>query len=281
MTFVSCSKQKIIPEKTLTEIIYRMYISDAVLNRDIYIPHKDSVRIYEPIIEKFGYSLDDLRITFLKYTTENGKLQAILKEVSQKIETEKNIYKIPARIEKLSENMNVGVDSISLVSKTLTKHNIEIRLSEQGVYDVSASYFFYQNDSTQNPKMTAWLESRLNRDSVICKQEINLLKDSVFNDYSISMKFSDPDFNILKIYWLDFDNKLETQKPEIRPSVSRTPSKKKVSAKIKPDTTTRLHLIIKDKSVKYNFEKSDTTKLMEQYEFVGPPPFDSLDIQVN
>jgi hypothetical protein len=252
------------------------------------MPHKDSMKIYEPIVEKFGYNIDDLRGTFLKYIAEDGKLQAILKEVSQKIENEKNIYKGPARIEKLSENMNVGADSISIISKILSKQNIEVRLTEQGVYDISASYFFYHNDSTQNPKMAAWLESRLHKDSIVNKQEVSLVKDTVFTDYSISVRFNDPNFNILKIYWLDFDNKLVTPKPEILPSKPKTPankrvddSKKKSTVKIKPDTTIRLHLIIKDKSVKYNFEESDTTKLKEIYEFIGPPsPFDSLSTQM-
>jgi hypothetical protein len=287
ITFVSCSRQKIIPEKILAEIIYQMQITDVVLlTRETSMRHIDSIRIYEPIIEKFGYSLDDLRETFLKYTAKDGKLQDVFKLVIAKIDDEKNIYQEPARIEKLSENMNVGADSISISSRIMSKQNIEVRLSEQGVYDVSASYFFYKNDSAVNPRMAVWLESRMHKDSIIEKQEVILVKDTVFNDYSLRVRFNNLDFNILKVCWLDFDNKLEAPKPAISSSsLSKTPankqiinSKKTSTTKIKPDTVTRQHLIIKRKSVKYNFEESDTTKLKERDEFVGPPsPFEFLD----
>ncbi|MDR2287335.1 MAG: DUF4296 domain-containing protein [Prevotellaceae bacterium] len=284
ITFVSCSKQKIIPEKILADIIYQMQITDVVLLMyETSMRHIDSIRIYEPIVEKFGYSLDDLRNTFIKYTAEDGKLQDVFKQVIAKINNEKNIYQEPARIEKLSENMNVGADSIFIYARTMSKQNIEVRLSEQGVYDVSASYFFYKNDSAVNPRMTIWLESRMHKDSIIEKQEVSLVKDTVFTDYSLRVRFNNLDFNILKIFWLDFDNKLEA--PKLVTSPSKTPankqiinSKKKPAAKIKPDTITRQHLIIKRKSVKYNFEESDTTRLKEKNEFVGPPsPFEFLD----
>jgi hypothetical protein len=245
------------------------------------------LKIYEPIIEKFGYDFEDLRNTFLKYTAEDGKLQSVLKKAVKRIDDEKNIYKEPARIEKLSENMNVGTDSVSLVSRTLNKQNIEVRLSEKGVYDISASYFFYKNDSTINPKMAVWLESAAYKDSIMEKQEISLLKDTVFTDYLIRVKFNDPKFNVLKIYWLDFEQKTEVSKPEIavsspaRPTRPARPTnnriidtKKKPDVKVKQDTTTRQHLIIRRKSVKYNFEESDTTRVKE--EFVGPLLPDSL-----
>jgi hypothetical protein len=283
---VSCSKQKIIPENVLAEIIYNMYITDAVLlnYESSIMRYKDSLKIYEPVIEKYGYNFDDLRRTFLKYAAEDGKLQSVLKTVVKRIDDEKNIYKDSARIEKLSENMNVGTDSVSIVSRTVNKQNIEVRLSEQGVYDISASYFFYKNDSTKNPKMAVWLESAAYKDSIIEKQEISLVKDTVFTDYLIQVNFNDPKFNILKIYWLDFEQKPDLLKPETTASLSAKSTKpantrivnpkKKPNIKIKPDTTTRQHLIIRRKSVKYNFEKSDTTRLND--EFVGPLLPDSL-----
>jgi hypothetical protein len=285
IAFISCSKQRIIPENILAEIIYEMQIADVVLvAHESSIRYRDSMRIYEPLIEKFGYNFDDLRKSFLKYT-ENGKLQSVLKKVIKRIEDEKDIYKEPARIEKLSENMNVGADSVFLQSRTVNKQNIEVRLSEKGVYDISAGYFFFKNDSTKNPKMRVWLESSIHKDSVMERQEISLIKDTVFTDYLLRVRFNDPDFNILKIYWIDFEQKPDSQKAEIATSSPSKPvrlvdsritnPKQKTNVKIKPDITTRQHLIIRRKSVKYNFEESDTTKLKE--EFIGPLLPDSLD----
>jgi hypothetical protein len=178
--------------------------------------------------------------------------------------------------------MNVGADSIAFVSRTPNKHNIEVRLSEQGVYDVSASYLFYKNDSTKNPKMAVWLESRAHKDSIVDRQEINLVKDTVFTDYLIRVKFNNPNFNILKIYWMDFDKEPDLLKRETLASLPKSPannrivgSRKKPGAVIKPDTTIRQHFIVKRMSVKYNFEESDTTRMKEKDEFVGPMPYKS------
>ncbi|MDR3246858.1 MAG: DUF4296 domain-containing protein [Prevotellaceae bacterium] len=288
---ISCSNKKNIPEKILVEIIYKIHITDAVLTtRESSIYYRDSMRIYEPIIEQYGYKFDDLRRTLLDYATKDGKLQSVHDKVAKKIAAEKAIYQPLARIEKLSENMNVGADSVSIVSKTFNKRNIEVRLSEQGVYDVSASYFFFKNDSTKNPKMVVWLESKAHKDSIVAKQEISLVKDTVFTDYSIRVNFNDPNFNLLKIYWLDFDaspddllkstaakpttatstakpqtnNRISNPKPVTKPKNPKTKSVK--------DTVTKQHFIIKRMTVKYNFEESDSTKLNVNDDFIGPMP---------
>jgi hypothetical protein len=264
-----------------------MQLVDAVLStRESHTFHKDSMRIYEPVIEKFGYTIDDLHRTLLKHIAYDNELQSIISQIIEKIKAEKDIYQEPARIEKLSENMNIGSDSISIVSRTVNKHSIEISLSEQGVYDVAASYFFYKNDSTENPKMAVWLESKMYKDSIIDRQEVNLVKDTVFTDYSLRVRFYNPSFNILKIYWIDFEQKNDLSKSKTVTSLPVKPvnnqtvkSKKKTNVKIKPDITTRQHFIIKRKSVKYNFEESDTVSLKERDEFIGPllpEPLDSL-----
>jgi hypothetical protein len=271
---VSCSKQKIIPENTLVEIIYNMHITDAVLsNKESSLYSiRDSMRIYEPVIEKYGYNIEDLRRTFLKYATKDGKLQAVHDKVIKKLEAEKTIYQPMARIEKLSENMTIGADSVYVKSRTFSKRNIDVKLSEQGVYDISANYFFFKNDSTKNPKMIVWLESVMNKDSIMDKQEIQLVKDSVFTDYSARVRFNKPNYSLLKIYWLDFDENLNLSTKPVAIKPANVKSKIKKPADIKKDTVTKQHFIIKKMTVKYNFEESesDSIKLKENIEFVGP-----------
>jgi len=272
--FVSCSRQRIIPEKILVNIIYDMHITDAVLTTNesslLFNTNRDSIRIYEPLVEKYGYNLEDLRRTLLKYATKEGKLQSVHDKVVAKIEAEKNIYRPMARIEKLSKNLTIGADSVYIKIRTFNKRNIDVRLEEQGVYDISASYFFFKNDSTKNPKMLVWLESALSKDSIMDKQEIELVKDSVFADYSARVRFNKPNYNLLKIYWLDFDESLIPKPAPIKPVDTKKQNKKQ--AEIKKDTITKQHFIIKNMTVKYNFEEtaSDSIKIKENNEFIGP-----------
>ncbi|MDR1897482.1 MAG: DUF4296 domain-containing protein, partial [Prevotellaceae bacterium] len=214
LVFVSCSKT-LIPENTLAKILYEMYLTEAIIasQGELQSSVIDSTRVYEPIIEKYGYSLTDLRKTMIAYAAKKDKLPSVYEKVRAMLADEKRIYQPLARIEKLSKNIYIGSDSIMVKSRSFNKRPFNlITLTEQGIYDVSASFFFFKNDSTKNPKMTVWLESRLHKDSIVGKQEADLIKDSLFNHYSLKVAFNNPDFNQLKGFWLDFEEKVDSTK---------------------------------------------------------------------
>ena len=250
---ISCSKIKTVPDNVLANILFEMHIADAIVNFG-ELKSGDSIRIYEPIAEKYGYSLAEVKHTMLKHTTKEDKLQEIYDKVSLKIAHEKEINTPLARIEKLSQNMYKGGDSIEINSITFNQQRFEVGLEEFGIYDIHANYLFFENDSTKNPVMTVWLASSTFKDSVIQKQEIALNKDSLYTNYSLQITHNNPTFTILKGFWVDFEK--------------RKQDTVKITAKNKPvkvDSTYRQHIHINSMTIKYNFEKSDsiTTKMKE------------------
>ncbi|MDR1896233.1 MAG: hypothetical protein LBR10_05530, partial [Prevotellaceae bacterium] len=95
---------------------------------------------------------------------------------------------------------------------------------------------------------------------------------------------NNPDFNQLKGFWLDFEEKVDSTKltkPDsnkkqtlITKPTLKTAPKKTEPKKVKEDTVTRQHFIMKGMTIKYNFEESDSTKLTTD-DFIGPPPEES------
>ena len=55
----SCSSRKMIDDKTLATIFKEAYITNAFLG--VRYMNLDSLQIYEPILDKYGYTPEDLR----------------------------------------------------------------------------------------------------------------------------------------------------------------------------------------------------------------------------
>lgn len=245
-----------IPEKILVEILYDMHLTDAMLTTD-GLNDVDSMKIYEPIAAKYGYRFDDINRTLMHYALQNNKLPEIYGKVKTKIENEQSIYRPQARIEKLSQNLYPGVDSLTIASPIRSKRPFDLTLDEQGVYDISASYRFFADDSTKNPRISVWLESTT-RDTVQ-HQEITLEKDTLVQEYSFRIIFKDPKYNRLKGFWLNFDEDPPKKTNEIKPPQIRSKKNKPVPPPVKKPLQ---HIDIKKMLIKYNFEESDSTRVI-------------------
>lgn len=272
----SCSKSKTIPDKKLVNILYDMYLLDAVTYNTGISNYDDSVRVYDPITEKYGYSVDDLNRTLRKHILKDGQLQKIFEKVNVKIAAEKKKWEPEARIEKLSQNQFRGTDSMVINSTVFSPRGFNVKLDEIGVYDVSAEFFFFEDDSTKNPKMTVWMSSQRHRDSVVNKQEISLEKDTVYKSYSLRITFDDPEFNLLKGNWVEYDQdtskniakEIELKEVNIKQAKNTKPVRQPVKPLINKKVPIQ-HFKMKALNIKFNFDESDSTKMKG---IIGPLP---------
>ncbi|MDR2424849.1 MAG: DUF4296 domain-containing protein [Prevotellaceae bacterium] len=248
-----------IPEKILVEILYEMHLTDAIVITK-GLSDIDSVKIYEPVAAKYGYRLNDINRTLMHYAMQNNKLPEIYAKVKTKIENEQLIYKPLARIEKLSKNLNPLVDSLIIATSVRIKRPFDLILDEQGVYDISANYCFFADDSTKNPRISVWLESTT-RDS-IQYQEISLEKDTLVKEYAFRITFKDAKYNRLKGFWLNFDED-PPKKPEVKDEKKTPPTRNRKFKPLSPAGKKSLqHLKINRMLIKYNFVESDTTRII-------------------
>ncbi len=90
---VSCSNERI-PKDDLSDIIGQIYLADGFTNTNyIFVQKADSLAIYEPIINKRGYSLDDFTSTIGYYINRPGKLKIIYEEAKEKLKKRQLILK--------------------------------------------------------------------------------------------------------------------------------------------------------------------------------------------
>jgi len=73
----SCSNKDIIPRDQLPQILAEMYIADrSVMNDPQKMARVDSVLVYEPVLQKYGYNTKTLINTFNYYLPTPQKLKS-------------------------------------------------------------------------------------------------------------------------------------------------------------------------------------------------------------
>lgn len=259
---LSCNSKKVIPESKLVDILSEMYITDAFIERnsaEIYRNHpRDSVSIYGPIVAKYGYNLDDFRRSMLVYADKNNGLQNIYKKVQEQLTAKKKEYEPQARIEELSKNLWIAPDSMTVdINSVFRKINFDVVLKETGVYQVSADARFFKDDSTKNPRMAVWF-AKDNTDSIHKKQEVTLNKDTSFQSYGFEVLFADPEFNLLKGYWLDYDT-VNVQRVKLSAKALNA-RKERLGNKYYDSVIGKQHFMLRNITIKYDFEASELAK---------------------
>lgn len=81
-----CKGEGIIPAGDMVNIHYEMYLVESAIGiKPGYVPQSDSVQLYLPIIEKYGYSLEEYNNSFRYYLHDPEELVVILKKVQEKL----------------------------------------------------------------------------------------------------------------------------------------------------------------------------------------------------
>lgn len=104
MAVLSCGKARIIPRGKLVDIYAEMFLTDQWLrdNQDIK-KTADTLLVYEPIFNRYGYTTDDYLKTVEHYMREPDKYAKILKNTAKKLEKkEKELQKTIEAIERAS-----------------------------------------------------------------------------------------------------------------------------------------------------------------------------------
>ena len=111
---ISCMRAKYIPEETMSDIYYEMYITDQLIRKDRKKKKEsDTLLVYEPIFERFGYTSDDYRKSVNHYLLEPEKFEKIFRKTQAKLELrKKQLEDIIAQEEERLISWNIA-DSIT------------------------------------------------------------------------------------------------------------------------------------------------------------------------
>ena len=147
-SIVGCAKKNVIPDDTLAKIFHDAFVVNAYV--DEMRMDVDSLHLYEPIFNKYGYTAKDVIYTVGNFSRrKSSRLGTVVEQAISRLEKESKEY--AKKVVILDTIRNVAVRSYtrviykdSLISARKradsTRLHIEISPVLQGEYSISYSY---------------------------------------------------------------------------------------------------------------------------------------------
>lgn len=217
LSVVSCSKgkkQKRIPEKIFSEILYEIHLGNGLLIapdvRNIFA-EQDTLRNYQDIIEKYGHSIEEMDNTLRYYFLKKPKklIEIYDRNIGRMTEMESLLLKDQQQV---TEFTNLWQERTELYLPD-TAGNRKLHFTH--IFQSPGSYYLkftatvYPNDPSFNPQFIAFTS---HADSLATgKQEyisdIRYFKDGLPHTYSLRIVVKDKYPLTLSIYFFDHNNK--------------------------------------------------------------------------
>lgn len=164
----SCTRHTIIPDDELALIFHDAFLTNAYLNVEKVSP--DSLRLYEPIFARYGYTTDDVHYTIGNFSKrKSARLGDVVERAIDLLEAEGKLYDREVAILDTIDNVARRTFTETLRSDTLIRVRTLRDTSllsftvdvEPGEYNFSLRYEIDSLD--RNPKgvrATMWLERK-------------------------------------------------------------------------------------------------------------------------
>ena len=167
---IACSGPRVIPDNILKDIIHDAYLANAYLEEANI--NDDSLYIYEPIFERYGYTIEDMQHTIMGFSErKSAMLSDLMYEVNQRLSEESKVEqrKIVVldtidNIAKREYTRTVYSDSLIRVKNLRDSSALRITITDliPAEYTVSFTYLIDTLDENRNSRVEAYL---INRDS--------------------------------------------------------------------------------------------------------------------
>ena len=161
----ACARHTIIPDETLAMIFRDAFLSNAYISEE-RIP-TDSLRIYEPIFARYGYTTDDVHYTIGNFSKrKSARLSDVVERAIDLLEAEGKVYNRRVAILDTIDNVarrrftrTVYSDSLIRVTRIKDTARLRVRIPDTrpGEYRVSFDYLIDSLDENLAPRMRVWL----------------------------------------------------------------------------------------------------------------------------
>ncbi len=215
----SCNQgdpNRLIPRKDLVPLLAELHITDAIATSGTIsdqFGRLDSTILYSKVMERYGYSKDDLFFTLDYYTGEPEILMEIYDEVfallstgSEEAKAAYNKYasQNTQHIWRPKEN-RFEIESDTALYPVFD----DILIDSTGTYVLNLSMKLRKEDESENPVLIAYFYSP-NRDSLGYRQyfdTVKLHKSKYARELMLIKDISDTSLTRLRIHSVVFDNK--------------------------------------------------------------------------
>ena len=161
----ACSGPKVIPDSILADIFHDAFLANAYTAEANIAT--DSLYIYEPIFQRYGYTMDDLQHTLTTINErKSSRISDIMQEVSRKLEEENAAEQrkivVLDTIDNYAKRLytrTVYSDSLIRAKNFRDTTKLQIRFKEliKGEYTVSFDYLIDTLDENRNSRVEVYV----------------------------------------------------------------------------------------------------------------------------
>lgn len=164
--FVQCRRDRVIPDDTLADIFYEAFLTNSYIG--IEYLDTDSLQIYEPIFQKYGYTSKDVRYTVGNFSRrKSARLGNVVEQVIERLDKEGKLLERQVMI--LDTIRNVAIreftrtirnDSLIKVVKAADSAKLLIAIApiHEGEYEISYEYTDEEYSKNHIRRAEMWLE---------------------------------------------------------------------------------------------------------------------------
>ena len=155
-TLAACNKPRVIPDQRLADIFYDIYLTNAYVDRhDISL---DSMMLYEPIFEKYGYTVEDLHLTINSFSKrKSARLSDAVELAIQRLERESDLLNAQVAdldtidaIARRASVQQIYFDSAIHLRSLADTAKMKIRIPVVDAGDYQVEYYFYIDPEDKN-----------------------------------------------------------------------------------------------------------------------------------
>lgn len=251
--FVGCERRKTIPDKDLAAIFHDAMIVNAYI--DNHLGSIDSLNIYEPIFEHYGYTTEDVRYTMSSFLRrKSANLSDVVNEMIEQIEQENNNLRlavtkldtIEAAAQRFARRRLVN-DTMVVVKRAADTARLRYTIPVEGVgdYKISARYTIDESDKSRGRKFSV---SKLFADSTKRRVHNSTMRNHLSSSLSTTISLSQSDSAVIALL-LWFDDFSQATKMQLRdfprPKVSKM-TLEEVTVDFTPSTEHAVEMLYKE-----------------------------------
>lgn len=161
-----CKQHTIIPDDELALIFHDAFLANSLLNKNN--AKKDSLLIYEPIFERYGYTTEDVRYTIGNFSKrKSARLGDVVEESIRLLEAEGlRLNKAVAALDTVNNvalrhsRRTIYRDSLRRATRLKDTANLRITLDSlrPGTYTIKTRYEVDSLDENRSLRVQLWME---------------------------------------------------------------------------------------------------------------------------
>ena len=216
----SCRRHTIIPDRELAEIFHDVFLANAYTAPDMRRIDLDSLRIYEPILQRYGYTTEDIQYTIGNFSKrKSAKLGDVVEVAIAKLEDEGEFYKREVAILDTINNVaertfrrTIYADTLIRVRKLKDTTRLKMQFDlRPGEYTIDLDYLVDSLDENSRKGLRGEMWVERNDQKRVFAYNISLQRDDV--EHFRRRITTDTTHKTLNINFLKFNGK--PQRPSV------------------------------------------------------------------